>query len=538
MRGFTCAVVGFGILLAGQSAALASAGCTAFNGSFNGGVVAGNTTGAIFAAGDIITITVTAAGGGDALGLYNDTTHTPILTSTNAAGARTYSVPADTNDSFLVSGTRANAGSNFTWSCVAGGATSTGSTPSEKLANVQTTGSTVAATTSATNIAGSVGGATSAALGGSSGSVGGASAVTVSAEEFADEIAANQLHGARPGPGVPVNIIIAYHKFFTQAVSFYITQVGLGYRAYRTSSGGIEWRKSTGQTLQFASEASSNVSQRADEAFAALGYAAVNKAPAGRVFAPQWTPWLDVRGTGYEQSDASALKGTQVNATGGLTYKFSPTFVAGVYAGFETFKYDFAALNGSLKGNGGSIGTYAGWQITPTLRWNGMVGWTGVSYDGAASTASGSFSGSRWIASTGLTGSYRVSSVVVEPSASIFALTERQTGYTDTLAVSHASRTFSNGRVSLGGKVIAAPGLFAGFTPYVGLYGDWGFMSNNSVPVNVSSSGVGSGWSARTTAGVSVPVFTRSTLALGGEYGGIGADYKTWTGNARLNMPF
>jgi hypothetical protein len=524
-------------MLGGQSAALASPGCTAFNGSFSGGVVAGNITGAGFSAGDIITITVTAAGGGDALGLYNDTTHTPILASTNAAGARTYSVPADTNDAFLVSGTRANAGSNFTWSCVAGGG-STGSTPSEKLASVQTTGSTVAATTSATNIAGSVGGATAAALGGSSGPVGGASGVTVSADEFAEETAVKQLHGARPGPGVPVSITTAYYRYFTQALSYYATQVARGYTAYRTSSGGIEWRTSTGQTLQFASEASSNVSQRADEAFAALGYAAVNKAPAGRVFVPLWTPWLDVRGTGYEQSDSSALKGTQVNATGGLTYKFSPTFVAGVYAGFETFKYDFAALNGSLKGNGGSIGTYAGWQITPTLRWNGMVGWTGVSYDGSAGTASGSFSGSRWIASTGLTGSYRVSSVIVEPSASIFALTERQTGYTDTLAVVHASRTFSNGRVSLGGKVSAAPGLFAGFTPYVGLYGDWAFMSNNAVPVNVSSTGLSAGWSARTTAGVSVPVFTRSTLALGGELGGLGASYKTWTGNARLSVPF
>jgi hypothetical protein len=28
------------------------------------------------------------------------------------------------------------------------------------------------------------------------------------------------------------------------------------------------------------------------------------------------------------------------------------------------------------------------------------------------------------------------------------------------------------------------------------------------------------------------------TLALGAEYGGLGADYKIWTASGRLNVPF
>ena len=174
---------------------------------------------------------------------------------------------------------------------------------------------------------------------------------------------------------------------------------------------------------RFAAEPRSGVSQRADEAFAALGYAAVAKAPRQiPVFAPQWRTWADVRGSGFEQSDSRALKGTQINATGGITYKLRPDLVVGAFAGYENFNYDFASLAGNLKGNGGTIGGYAGWQITPTLRWKGMIGWTGLDYDASAATASGGFDGSRWLVSTGLTGSYRVAAFIVEPSVDVFAL--------------------------------------------------------------------------------------------------------------------
>ena len=208
---------------------------------------------------------------------------------------------------------------------------------------------------------------------------------------------------------------------------------------------------------QFAAERSSAVSERADEAFAALGYAAVGKAPRqAPVFASRWSTWADVRGSGFEQSDSRVLKGTQINATGGITYKLRSDLVVGAFAGYENFNYDFASLTGKLKGNGGTIGTYAGWQITPTLRWKGMIGWTGLGYDASAATASGNFDGARWLVSTGLTGGYRVARIHRRAqSADIFAIWERQTGYTDNLGVAHDTRNFSTGRVSLGGRALA-----------------------------------------------------------------------------------
>jgi hypothetical protein len=531
MRRIVFGVLASGFLFSANSAALASAGCTALNGAFTGGAVSGSTSGTGFSVGDTITLTVTAAGGGDALGLYDNTSHSPLLLSTNAVGTRTYVVSADTADNFIISGTQANAGSNFSWSCTAGGGSKTGTTDSQKLTNVQTQGSTVVSNTSGANISGSVNGAIDNALGQQSTAPSQTTSVAgLSRSEFAEI-------DARQSAGLAWKYLPSWSQAHLIAASgaYYDAMTRSGYVAVRAGSGYV-WQT---PSQRFAAEQPSTLRSRADEAFTALGYAAVNKAPplAAPVFAPQWSTWADVRGSGFEQSDSSVLKGTQVNATAGLNYKVTPNLVLGLFGGYESFDYEFASLTGKLKGDGGTVGTYAGWQITPTLRWKGMVGWTGLGYDATAGAAAGSFDGSRWLFSTGLSGSYRVAAYIIEPSADVFAIWERQTAYTDTLGALHDARSFSTGRVSLGGKAIA-PQWVAGVAPYLGFYGDWRFSSDNALPAAAPFTGIGDGWSARVTGGLNMRVFTTGSLALGGEYGGIGADYKLWTGNVRLTMPF
>lgn len=252
--------------------------------------------------------------------------------------------------------------------------------------------------------------------------------------------------------------------------------------------------------------------------------------------------WADIRGTGWDRNNAATgdLRGTQLNATAGIGYKLRPDVLVGMFTGYENFNYDFASLSGNLKGDGGTVGGYAAWRIAPTLRWDAMVGWSGLTYDGVAGTASGSFTGSRWIASTGLTGSYRVAAYVFEPSAKVYALWERQGSWTDSLGVSQASRDFSTGRVSTGGRVIAPWQMSATTTlsPYLGFYGDWRFATDNALPVGVPFVGISDGWSGRVTGGVNVATAGGGSLALGGEYGGIGANYGVWTANARANWRF
>jgi hypothetical protein len=296
-----------------------------------------------------------------------------------------------------------------------------------------------------------------------------------------------------------------------------------------------------GMTFNFAAESSRGAlsGQAAGTGrLAALGYApAVTKAWPTAV-EKRWSAWLSVQGTGFDRSDG--LDGTQLNAIAGLGYKVTPNLLFGVTGGYEAFNYDVASLTGTLKGDGYTVGGYAGWKLAPSLVWQAALGWTGLGYEASAGVANGSFSASRWLASSALTGSYRMSAVIVEPSASIFTLWEDQDAWTDSLGTPQASRSFSTGRVSAGGRVLA-PVAYAGVydvTPFVGLYADWRFASDDAIPSGQPLVGIGNNWSGRVTGGLNIAARGGSSLGLTGEYGGIGADYSIWTASLRLHCPF
>jgi hypothetical protein len=119
---------------------------------------------------------------------------------------------------------------------------------------------------------------------------------------------------------------------------------------------------SSGRQSNYADEQPSAVTRRANEAFAQLGDGVlVTKAP-GKVqyLSGPWSVWADISGAGFNQSAGGGLNGNQINATAGIGYKLRSNVVVGVFGGYENFNYDFAALEGRLKGNGGTLGTYAG----------------------------------------------------------------------------------------------------------------------------------------------------------------------------------
>ncbi|WP_018386935.1 autotransporter outer membrane beta-barrel domain-containing protein [Ancylobacter sp. FA202] len=536
MRHTVLGAVASVLLMGTSSGALASAGCSALNGTFSGGSISGSTSGTGFDAGDTIKLTVTAVGGSDRLGLYNATTHNPAILSFDTVGSQTYVVPEATSDELIISGTQSNSGSNFAWSCTAGGGANGGATDSQKLASVQAIGSTVVANTSGAAISTSVSTAIDSALGGGSSSPSTPTITAMTREEYADYMVQVESKGRT----LPKSLA---DTTYTYALINYGRQYLKGFVPVRTEDG-VEWVSASsvtaGTSSQFAPSGDrTGVSETAGDAFSALSYANVNKSLslATPMIEQNWSAWVDVRGSGFQQSDSDLLKGTQINATVGLTYRLAPAVVVGVFGGYENFDYDFAWLTGNLNGDGATVGTYAGWQITPTLRWKGMVGWTGLSYDASAGLAAGSFDGSRWLLSTGINGTYDVGGYTVEPSADVFALWESQGNYIDTLGGLHDSRDFSTGRVALGGKV-TAPHWIEGVMPYLGLYADWRFASDDAVVADVPDTGIGDGWSARVTGGFSMRVLTAGSLSLGGEYGGIGADYSVWTGTARLTVPF
>jgi Autotransporter beta-domain len=297
----------------------------------------------------------------------------------------------------------------------------------------------------------------------------------------------------------------------------------------------------SGMTFNFTAAPRSDVAQRADQAFAALGYGAMpSKALPKQVIENDWSAWADVRGTGWDRNTTSAdLKGDQINVTAGLGRKLTPDLLIGLVTGYENFKYNSTLLAGTFKGDGWTIGGYGAWRFAPHWRFDAALAWSDISYDAVAGTAAGTFNGHRWLASSGLTGRYRFDALIVEPSSKVYALWERQNQWTDSLGTLQAARNFSAGRLASGGKV-SYPWLTGDWTvaPYVGLYGDWRFSTDDALPAGQPLVGIGDGWSARLTGGVTMAKAGGAAVSLGGEYGGLGANYKVWSASGLVSWPF
>jgi hypothetical protein len=282
-----------------------------------------------------------------------------------------------------------------------------------------------------------------------------------------------------------------------------------------------------------------------EDGFAALGYAGedrlASKVPPLAAPARDWLAWIDVRGTNFSRNTlGNDLTGAQVNATAGLTRKFTPNFLVGMFGGYEHFDYSSQAFNGVLKGDGWTTGAYLGWRLTPNLRFDAAGAWSDILVNNVAGTASGDFTGHRWLATGGLTGSYGLQAFVLEPSARIFALWESENAYTDSLGTLQTARNFATGRAS-GGVKVSYPLAWSGATklaPYVGLYSDYYFSLDDAATAGLTTVPLLQGWSGRATGGVAMTFGRGAQFSAGGEYGGIGGDTHIWTWRVRGSVPF
>jgi hypothetical protein len=289
---------------------------------------------------------------------------------------------------------------------------------------------------------------------------------------------------------------------------------------------------------------------RADDALGALAYARTTKAPPLRaVESKDWFGWAEVRGATLDHWGSSAaapaatmLYGNQVNLLAGLTRKFTPNFLIGVLGGYETFDYRSDVLLGRLKGDGWTVGSYVGWKITPGIRFDAAVAYSGIGYDGTAGAAAGSFAGNRWLVTGGVTGNYQTYGVRIEPSARVYALWEHESAYTDTLGTLQTARDFATGRAS-GGVKLSYPLAWTATTalaPYFGIYGDYYFNSDSAGAPAVAAVPfiVLDGWSARAVGGLAATFGNGAQIAVGGERSGIGGNFALWTYRARASLPF
>jgi hypothetical protein len=277
-----------------------------------------------------------------------------------------------------------------------------------------------------------------------------------------------------------------------------------------------------------------------------LGYAprkAAAKPQAAPAIERDWIGWANVTGSGdHMGANTGDLSGNQVNVTAGLTHILTRDLLIGIVTGYEHSSYTVAALNARIGGDGGTIGGYAGWRITPTLRADLTAAWSDIAYDGTSGTASGSFNGHRWLVSGGLTGSYGLGGgYVLQPSARLFSIWERQDGYVDSLGSNQAANSFSVARASTGGD-FSRPifGYYGTVTPSVGLFADYRFSSSNATPFGMPMMvSIKDGFTARLTSGLVWRTIYGPSVGLSGEVGGFGPNQETlWTATGHVQIPF
>jgi hypothetical protein len=256
-----------------------------------------------------------------------------------------------------------------------------------------------------------------------------------------------------------------------------------------------------------------------------------------------WLAWADVRATELVRSGSAVtndMRGLQGNVMFGLTRRFSPSFLIGVTAGYENFQYTSDSYNGVLRGQGVTGGAYLGWLIGENLRFEAAGTWSDIFVNETAGSASGQFTGQRWLAYANLTGNFGLWGTLFEPSAQVYTLWEHENSYTDSLGTLQAAHDFDTGRASGGMRASHAFPVGDGrFVPYLGLYSDYYFTMDNANNVaGLTPVPLLQGWAARTTGGVTAVFPGGGQMSVGGELSGIGNTFQIWTLNVRGSVPF
>lgn len=245
--------------------------------------------------------------------------------------------------------------------------------------------------------------------------------------------------------------------------------------------------------------------------------------PVDPAAAGNWRVWTSARNTWWDSDVATGdVRGSQANMLVGFTYVVTPALAAGVFGGYETFEYNSRPLDARLAGSGWTGGGYLGWKFLPAYRFDVAVAGTALDYSGEAGRAAGTFAGSRLFLTTGVTGSHTLGALKIDPSVKLYALWERDRGFTDTLGTAHDDRSFSTARLS-GGLKVAYPFQTGGqvaIEPFAGVYADYYFSQDDGQPTAVDA--IRDGWSARFIGGLSVTSRAGVRASLTGELGGIG----------------
>jgi hypothetical protein len=237
------------------------------------------------------------------------------------------------------------------------------------------------------------------------------------------------------------------------------------------------------------------------------------------------------------RQDSTVFNATITTVLGGADYLFGPNLLVGLAGGYERYRFDTTFNSGSFKGEGLTLGPYAGLRLADRIVLDVWAGATFLRYRMTDEAGGDNFSARRWFASGNLTGTWQWGPWRVAPRASIFYVEEEQTDIEGLTA----GQIVRLGRVSLGPEI--------GYTiPLeserlrIELFGfaksEYDFATDDNVPL-ASGPFRHQRWGGRVGGGANIAWHPNFTARIQGSYNGLGQNgFDSWSGELRIGLRF
>lgn len=238
-----------------------------------------------------------------------------------------------------------------------------------------------------------------------------------------------------------------------------------------------------------------------------------------------------------DRRDSTAFNGTITTVLGGADYLFGPNFLLGLAGGYERYRLDTTFNTGFFKGEGITVGPYAGVRVVDNIVLDAWAGATFLNYRITDEFGGDNFSARRWFVSANLTGTWQWGRWRFAPRASIFYVEERQDGIEGV----DGSQIVRLGRLSLGPEAGYALPLESE-RPRVELFGfakaEYDFVTDESLAL-ASGPFRHQRWGGRVGGGTNIAWQPGFTARLMGSYNGLGQNnFDSWSGEVRIGLKF
>ena len=174
------------------------------------------------------------------------------------------------------------------------------------------------------------------------------------------------------------------------------------------------------------------------------------------------------------------MHGNVYSVAGGADHRFTDKLLAGVAFAYENVDITTTFNQGKYKDDGETVSPYIAYALSRnwTLDATASYSWLNYHTSSNSDAVRSSFSGNRFSASGGLTGSFAYGNWRLQPKAQVLYSFEHQDSYADSSLAAVEANAFALGRFSAGGKVGYD---FNGIMPFFRATGEWDFRTPTSV---------------------------------------------------------